>query len=124
MLPPCGRKEHSNPRLIIRVAFLSDCLNVNLNAWGGDVYTVVKSLPVSELVHGDRQVCGELLVAGVGVVVVLGQQVHVVEEDTAPVLVSQRLSYPHVQQLGAVECTVPPLDREGGVEKILLEFRA
>lgn len=30
-------------------------------------------LPVSELVHGHRQVCGELLVAGVGVVVVLRQ---------------------------------------------------
>ena len=51
--------------------------------------------------------------AGVGVVVVLGQQVHVVEEDAAPVLVSQRLSHAHVQQLGAVERTVPPLDGEG-----------
>lgn len=67
-------------------------------------------LPVSELVHGHRQVCGELFVAGVGVVVVLGQQVDVVQEYAAPVFVSEGLPHPDIQQLGSVKSTVPPLE--------------
>lgn len=69
-------------------------------------------LPVSELVHGHRQVRGELLVAGVGVVVVLRQQVHVVQEDAAPVFVSESLPHAHVEQLGPVERPVAPLTNE------------
>lgn len=69
-------------------------------------------LPVSELVHGHRQVCGELLVAGVGVVVVLRQQVNIVQEDAAPVFISEGLPYPDVQQFGSVKSTVPPLKSE------------
>lgn len=70
-------------------------------------------LPVSELVHGHRQVCGELLVAGVGVVVILRQQIHVVQEDAAPVFVPEGLPHPDVQQLGSVKSTVPPLKKHG-----------
>lgn len=55
--------------------------------------------------------CGELLVAGVGVVVILRQQVHVVQEDAAPVFVSEGLPHPDVQQLGSVKSTVPPLKK-------------
>lgn len=73
-------------------------------------------LPVSELVHGHRQVCGELLVAGVGVVVVLRQQVDVMQEDAAPVLISEGLPHPNIQQLGSVKCPVPPLKAETETE--------
>lgn len=69
-------------------------------------------LPVSELVHGHRQVCGELLVAGVGVVVVLRQQVDVMQEDAAPVFVSEGLPHADVQQLGSVKGTIPPLETQ------------
>lgn len=65
--------------------------------------------PVSELVHGHRQVCGELLVACVGVVVVLRQQVHIMQKDAAPVFISEGFPHPNVQQLGSVKGAVPPL---------------
>lgn len=54
--------------------------------------------------------------AGVDVVVIFRQQVHVVQEDAAPVLVSEGLPHPDVQQLCPVESAVPPLkpQREGG----------
>lgn len=76
-------------------------------------------LPVSELIHGHRQVHGELLVTGVGVVVVLRQQVDIVEENAAPVFISESLPNPYVQQFGPVESTVPPLEPEntGQLEK-------
>lgn len=35
-------------------------------------------IPVSELVHGHREVCGELIVTGVGVVVVFRQKIYIV----------------------------------------------
>lgn len=69
-------------------------------------------LPVSELVHGHRHVCGKLFVAGICVVIVLRQQVDVVKENTAPVFISERLPYPNIQQLGTVKSTVPPLKSE------------
>lgn len=47
--------------------------------------------------------------AGVDVVVIFRQQVHVVQEDAAPVLVSEGLPHPDVQQLCPVESAVPPL---------------
>ena len=71
-------------------------------------------LPVFELVHGHREVCGELFVAGVGVVVVFGQQVDIVQEDAAPVFISERLPHPNIQQLGSVKSTVPPLKQTEG----------
>lgn len=46
---------------------------------------------------------------GVGVVVILGQQVNIVQEDAAPVFISKGLPHPDVQQLGSVKGTVPPL---------------
>lgn len=52
---------------------------------------------------------GELFVAGVGVVVVLWQQIDVVQEDAAPVFIPEGLPHPHVQQLGPVKSAVPPL---------------
>lgn len=52
---------------------------------------------------------GELLVAGVDVVVVFRQQVDVVQEDTAPVLVSEGLAHSDVQQFCPVKSAVPPL---------------
>ena len=55
---------------------------------------------------------GELFVAGVGVVVVLRQQVDIVQEDAAPVFVSEGLAHPDVQQLGSVKSAVPPLKAE------------
>lgn len=69
-------------------------------------------LPVSKLVHGHRQMRGELLVAGVDVVVIFRQQVDVVQEDAAPVLVSEGLPHPDVQQLRSVKSAVPPLKRQ------------
>lgn len=69
-------------------------------------------LPVSELVHGHRQMRGELLVAGVDVVVVFRQQVDVVQEDAAPVLVSEGLPHPDVQQFRPVKSAVPPLKQQ------------
>ena len=69
-------------------------------------------LPVSEFVHGHRQVRGELFVAGVGVVVVLGQKVNIMQEDATPVFVSEGLSHPDVKQLGSVKSTIPPLKPE------------
>lgn len=69
-------------------------------------------LPVSELVHGHGQVCGELFVAGVGVVVILRQQVDVMQEDAAPVFISEGLPHPNIQQLGPVKSTVPPLKKQ------------
>lgn len=77
------------------------------------MHTHTLPLPVSELVHGHRQVCGELFVAGVGVVVILRQQIHVVQEDAAPIFVSEGLPYPDIQQLGSVKSTVPPLKKYG-----------
>ena len=58
--------------------------------------------PVLELVHGYGEVPG-LGGAGVQVPVVLGQQVHVVEDGAGPVTVPHRLHEPHVEQHGAVE---------------------
>lgn len=69
-------------------------------------------LPVSELVHGHGQMRGELLVAGVEIVVIFGQQVDVVQEDTAPVLVSEGLPNADVQQLRPVKSAVPPLKQQ------------
>lgn len=69
-------------------------------------------LPVSELIHGHGQVHGELLVTGVGVVVILRQQVNIVEENAAPVFISESLPHPDVQQFGPVKGTVPPLKTE------------
>lgn len=66
-------------------------------------------VPVSELVHGHRQVCGELFVARVGVVVILRQQVNVMQKDAAPVFVSEGLPHSNIQQLGSIKGTVPPL---------------
>lgn len=71
------------------------------------IHTVL--LPVSELVHGHRQVRRELFVAGVGVVVVLRQQVNIMQEDAAPVFISEGLPHPDIQQLGSVKRAVPPL---------------
>lgn len=67
--------------------------------------------PVSELVHGHRQMRGELFVAGVGVVVILRQQVDVMQEDAAPVFIPEGLPHPHVQQLGSVKSAIPPLKK-------------
>ena len=50
--------------------------------------------------------------AGVGVVVVLRQQVDVMQEDAAPVFVSEGLPHADVQQLGSVKGTVPPLETQ------------
>lgn len=50
--------------------------------------------------------------AGVDVVVIFRQQVHVVQEDAAPVLVFEGLPHPDVQQLRPVESAVPPLKRQ------------
>lgn len=73
-------------------------------------------LPVSELVHGHRQVCGELFVAGVSVVVVLRQQVDIMQEDAAPVFISEGLPHTNIQQLGSVKGAVPPLKSETETE--------
>lgn len=56
--------------------------------------------------------CGELLVAGVDVVVIFRQQVHIMQEDAAPVLISEGLPHPDVQQLRPVKSAVPPLKRQ------------
>lgn len=69
-------------------------------------------LPVSELVHGHWQMGGELFVAGVDVVVIFRQQVHIVQEDAAPVLISEGFPHPNVQQFGSVKGTIPPLQRQ------------
>jgi len=53
-------------------------------------------LPVSELVHGHRQMCGKLLVASIGVVVILRQQVNIMKEDAAPVFISESLPKPNI----------------------------
>lgn len=69
----------------------------NANVWKTSptlVYSVL--LPVSELIHGHRQVCGKLFVAGVGVVVVFRQQVNIMQEDAAPVFISECLPHPNV----------------------------
>lgn len=55
---------------------------------------------------------GKLLVAGVDVVVIFRQQIHVMQEDAAPVLVSEGLPHPNVQQLRPVKSAVPPLKRQ------------
>lgn len=55
---------------------------------------------------------GELLVAGVDVVVIFRQQVHIMQEDAAPVLISEGLPHPDVQQLRPVKSAVPPLKRQ------------
>lgn len=55
---------------------------------------------------------GELLVAGVDVVVVFRQQVDVVQEDAAPLLVSEGLPHSDVQQFRPVKSAVPPLKRQ------------
>jgi len=73
-------------------------------------------LPVSELVHGHRQVCRELFVASIGVVVVLGQQVNIVQEDATPVFISEGLAHPNVQQLGSIKSAVAPLKSETETE--------
>lgn len=70
---------------------------------------MVGILPVFELVHGHRQMCGKLFVASVGIVVVLGQQINIMEEDAVPVFISESFPHANVQQLGSVEGTVPPL---------------
>lgn len=57
---------------------------------------------VAELVHGDGGVLG-VGVAGVQVAVVLGDQVHVVEEEAVPVLLPHGLPEPDVHQLGPVK---------------------
>lgn len=78
------------------------------------IHTVL--LPVSEFVHGHRQMCGKLSVAGVDVVVILRQQVNIMQEDAAPVFISESLPHSNIQQLGSVKSTVPPLNkRETGV---------
>lgn len=77
------------------------------------IHTVL--LPVSELVHGHGQMCGKLSVAGVDVVVVLRQQVNVMQEDAAPVFISEGLPHSNIQQLGSVKSTIPPLNT---IEKI------
>lgn len=58
--------------------------------------------------------CGKLFVAGVGVVVILRQQVNIVEEDAAPVFISESLSHTNIQQLGTIESTIPPLKSQIG----------
>lgn len=76
-------------------------------------------LPVSELVHGHRQMCGELLVTGVGVVVVFRQQVNIMQEDTTPVFISEGFPHPYVKQLGSVKSPIPPLKPENGKDNTL-----
>lgn len=51
--------------------------------------------------------------AGVDVVVIFRQQVHVVQEDAAPVLFSEGLPHPNVQKLRPVKSAVPPLKQQG-----------
>lgn len=63
--------------------------------------------------------CGELLVTGVGVVVVLGQQVDIVQEDTTPVFVSEGFPHPYVKQLGSVEGPIPPLKPDNDKDNTL-----
>ena len=58
-----------------------------------------------------HQVLG-LLVAGVEVVVVLGHQVHVVEDEAVPGEVLQGLQVAHVQQLGSVERCITGLEKQ------------
>lgn len=58
--------------------------------------------------------CGELLVTRVGVVVVLRQQVNVMQEDAAPVFVSEGFPHPDVKQLGSVKSAIAPLKSENG----------
>lgn len=52
---------------------------------------------------------GVARVAGVSIAVVLGQQVHVVDDEAAPVLVSEDFPYAGVQQFAFVEGAAPPL---------------
>lgn len=56
--------------------------------------------------------------AGVGVVVVLRQQVNVMQEDAAPVFISEGLPYPNIQQLGSVKSSVPPLKSETEIARV------
>ncbi len=58
---------------------------------------IVGRVPVSELVHSYGVVCRVLGVAGVGIVVILRQQVDVMQENTAPVLLFQRLPHSNIQ---------------------------
>lgn len=79
--------------------------------------------PVSELVHGHREVCGVLGMAGVGIVVILRQQVNIMQENTAPVLLFQHLTHSNIQQLRSVKGGVPRLvdDVNGVVELLSLQ---
>lgn len=70
---------------------------------------IVDKLPVSELVHSDRVVCWVLRVAGVRIVVIFRQQIHIMQENTAPVFIFQCLVHPDVQQLCSVKCGVTRL---------------
>lgn len=73
--------------------------------------------PIAKLVHGDRDVFGVPRVTGVEVVVILGEEIHIVKEEAVPFFVPQGLLHPHVQQFGPVESGVPSLrgeKRQGG----------
>lgn len=111
-----ARQTHSGSNVIILPAptpvLVREAIHLHILVWGHCRHPT-KILwvrqPVSELVHGHRQVCGKLFVAGVGVVVILRQQVNIVQEDTAPIFISEGLPHTNVQQLGSVESTIPPL---------------
>lgn len=111
-----ARQSHSGSDVIVlstpAPVLVREAIHLHVLVWGHRRHPT-KILwvrqPVSELVHGHRQVCGELFVAGVGVVVVLRQQVDVMQEDAAPVFISEGLPHPDVQQLGSVKSAIPPL---------------
>lgn len=56
--------------------------------------------------------CGELFVAGVGVVVILRQKVNIMQEDATPVFISEGLPHANIKQLGSVKGAIPPLKPE------------
>lgn len=69
-------------------------------------------LPVPKLVHGHREVCWKLRVAGVRIVVVFREEVDIMEEDAAPVFIPECLTHPNIQQLGTVKSGVSRLRKK------------
>lgn len=111
-----ARQAHSGSDVIVlstpAPVLVREAIHLHVLVWGHRRHST-KVLwvrqPVSELVHGHRQVSGELFMAGVGVVVILRKQVDIMEEDAAPVFVSEGLPHAYIQQFGSVKSAIPPL---------------
>lgn len=71
-------------------------------------------LPVAKLVHGDGHVPWAPGVTHVQVVVVLWQEVHIVQEQTVPLLIPQGLPHPDIEQLRPVKGPVSRLKDTNG----------